>query len=342
MKKQISKISGLLFVAASLTACGPAKVLDVENIKPNETAWAIPLDGSSADGQVKFNSVGFLDAKKIAAKSIMVDKVARSTGRMFWDYEWMPVVRVIKVDRSLITKQWTAPNDIGVVTSDSVQVRVGLTVTASIDEEDASTYLYYHGEKALADVMDANIRSFAVAELTRRYSELTLAVAQTKGTEIYADLQKDAATTFKAKGISIQYLGNAEGLAYADPNVQSAINKSYQAAQDAKTAEMEQNATKIRNQTKILTVLAEAQAEQGAQEVRNKVTIQTSEAQATAAKNLLAAKEATQFQNELNVKLLAAQAQMRMASNWNGVMPASILPDNSPMLLSLGTGSGKP
>ena len=341
-----NKILGLLAMAALLTACKPVKVLDMVDVKPNETAWAVPLDGSSQGGQVKFNSVAFLDQKKVAAKRIMVDKIERKIGRMPWDIEWIPAVRVIKVDRSLVTREWTDSSDtgtsakkegIGVVTKDSVQLRVGLTITASIDEDDASTYLYYHGEKSLHDVMDQNIRSFAVAELTRKYSDLTLADAQTNGTKIYAALFDDAKSAFKTKGITIQYLGNAEGLTYADPKVQAAINQSYQASQDAKTAEMEQTAQKIRNQTKILTTLAEAQAEQGAQEVRNKVTVETSEAQAQAARNLLAAKEATQFQNELQVKLLEARAQMKMASTWNGAMPTSILPANSPLLLNLGT-----
>jgi hypothetical protein len=62
----------------------------------------------------------------------------------------------------------------------------------------------------------------------------------------------------------------------------------------------------------------------------------TAQAQADAAKELFAAQEASKFQNELKVQLLEAEAKMRMASNWDGKMPANILPENSPMLLNLG------
>ena len=315
--------------------CGPAKVLGIKEIKPNETAWAIPLDGASQGGQIKFNSVQFLDQKKVASKRIMVDMVSRSTGRLWFDYEWIPAIKVITVDRSLITREWTDASNtgtsagrqgVGVVTKDSVQLRVGLTVTASIDEDDASTYLYYHGEKTLA-----------VAELTRKYGDMSLQEAQTKGTEIYAELFADAKTAFKAKGITIQYLGNAEGLTYSDPKVQEAINKSYQSTQDAKTAQADQAAQQIRNQTTIMTRLAEAQAEAQAQQVRNDLKIKTSEAEAQAARNLLAAKEAALFQNELTINLTLAQAKMAMAQKWNGSMPTSILPSNSPLLMNLGT-----
>lgn len=325
MKKTILILLG----AAILTGCKPVKVLDVKEIKPNETAWAIPLDGSSQSGQVKFNSVEFLNQKKIAAKRVMIDKVERVVGRMPWNIEWIPAVRVITVDRSLVTREWTdspengtltSKQGIGVVTKDSVQLRVGLTVTASIDEDDASTYLYYHGERTLSDVMDQNIRSFAVAELTRQYGDLTLADAQTKGTQIYAALSADAKVIFKAKGITIQYLGNAEGLTYSDPKVQAAINGSYQAAQDAKTAQAEQDAMKIRNATKVLV----------------------SQADADAASKMFAVQEASKFNNTLQISLLEAQARMAMATKWSGNLPANILPSGSPLLLNMGSSEQTP
>ena len=309
-----------------LTGCTPVKVLDIKEIKPNETCWVIPLDGSAQSGQVKFNSIEFLNEKKIGSKRIMIDKVERKIGRMPWDIEWIPAVRVITVDRSLVTREWTDTIDtgtsqkregIGVVTKDSVQLRIGLTITASIDEDDASTYLYYHGERALADVIDQNIRSFAVAELTKEYSQMSLSEAQTNGAGIYAKLFNDSKETFKLKGITIQYLGNAEGLSYADPKVQEAINGSYKASQDAKTAQMEQDAQKIRNQTQILT--AQAQAE--------------------SAQKLFAAQQAAQFQNELQIRMKVADAQLSMAQKWNGSLPSNILPSDSPMLLNLGTTS---
>ena len=118
------------------------------------------------------------------------------------------------------------------VTKDSVQLRVGLTVTASIDEDDASTYLYYHGERPLSDVLNQNVRSFAIAELTKEYSDLNLNAAQTNSVTIYNRLFEDAKAAFKAKGITIQYLGNSEGMTYSDPKVQESINRSYTAQQD--------------------------------------------------------------------------------------------------------------
>lgn len=317
------EVSAAALIALFFSSCAPYKTLDVVEVQSNETAWAIPLDAMSKDGQVKFDSVAFLNQKKIASKRIMVDKVKRDTGRMYWDIEWIPTTRVIKVDRSLVTRQWTdgaggkSEDDfaIGVVTQDSVKLRVGLTITASIEEDDASTYLYYHGARALSEVLDQNIRSFAISELTKEYSQLNLNDAQVQGDEIYAKLFANAAKAFKPKGVSIQYLGNAEGLTYGDPTVQQAINARYLAEQDAKTAKEQQEAQKIRNATKVLNAQAEADA----------------------AKKLLDAKEATSFQNDLQVKMMMAQASLTQTQRWNGVMPANIIPGNSPMLMNLGT-----
>lgn len=311
----------MLVLAA--VGCGPVKVLDPKEIKPNETAWVIPLDTSSQSGQAKFNSVDFLNQRKVAAKRIMIDKVVRKTGRYWCDYEWINAVRVVTVDRSLVTREWTDTENKGtsmkdegiqVNTKDNIGLTVGLTITVNIDEEDASTYLYYHGEKSLAAVTDENIRSYAVAELNRKISSLTLIEFQQQQAQIYVDLFKDAAEYYKTKGVTIQYLGNAEGWKFTNASIQDSINKSFIAQQDNKTAKMEQDAQRTRNATLILN--AETQKE--------------------AAQTLFAAKEASEFQNELAINKMKAQASLEMAQKWNGALPANILPSNSPLLLNLG------
>lgn len=316
------------------TGCKPVKVLTPVSVEPNETAWVIPLDAQSQSGQAKFNSIDFLNQKKIASKRIMVDKVERQIGRFYWNIEWIDAVRVIKVDRSLVTREWTDNEKTGtasgnqgipVNTKDNIALTIGLTITTSIDEDDASTYLYYHGERKLADVTDQNIRSYAVAELNRKVSSMTLVEFQQNQAQIYTDLFKDAAETFKAKGITVQYLGNAEGWHFREQSIQDSINKSFIAQQDNKTAEMEQQAQKTRNQTAILV-----------NQNDNSIKVATAQAQVDAATKLENAKDAAAFQNQLQVQLLTAQAKMQMATKWNGEMPKNILPSSSPLLMNLG------
>lgn len=314
--------------------CKPVKILDIKEIGPNETAWVIPLDSQSQSGQAKFNSIEFLNQKKVATKRIMIDKVERSIGRFWFDIEWIPAVRVVVVDRGLVSREWTDNEKTGtknnqqgipVNTKDNIGLTVGLSVTASIDEDNASTYLYYHGEKPLADVTDQNIRNFAVAELNRQISSLTLVEFQQRQAEIYTTLFKDAVAAFGPKGITIQYLGNAEGWKFSNQSIQDSINKSFIAQQDNKTAQMEQESKKTRNATELLV-----------QENQNRIKVLAAQAEVDAAQKLASAKEAASFQNELQIKLLAAKAQMETASKWDGKLPANILPSNSPLLMNLG------
>ena len=102
--------------------------------------------------------------------------------------------------------------------------------------------------------------------------------------------------------------------------MQAAINGSYQAAQDAKTAQAEQDAQKIRNATKVLV----------------------SQADADAASKMFAVQEASKFNNTLQISLLEAQARMAMATKWSGNLPANILPSGSPLLLNMGSSEQTP
>jgi len=325
-RKQKAVMAILLGVSFfGMTSCmKPVKVIDYQDIKSNETAWAIPLDGSSRENQTKFNSVDFLNQRKVPMKRIMIDKVERKVGRFDWNIEWIPAIQIIKVDRSLVTREWTSNKEggaqgIAVVTQDSVGLEVGLTITASIDEDDASTYLYYHGARPLSQVLDENVRSFAVSELTREYSNRNLTEAQKDGDTIYKELFKNAAKLFKAKGVTIQYLGNQGGLEYKDKKVQTSINERYIAEQDSLTAIQEQVATKTRNATAIMVAQTEADK----------------------AKKLADAKEAVNFQTENQVRLKNADANLTLAQRWNGQMPSNILPSNSPLLMNLGGGADK-
>lgn len=321
--KKLTLLASLVFTLALSVGCKPVKVLDVKVIGPNETAWVIPLDVSSKDNQAKFNSVEFLNSRKVAAKRVMIDKVDRSIGRFYWDIEWIPAVRVITVDRSLVTREWTDDDKSGtskskegiqVNTRDNIGLTLGLTITVSIDEDDASTYLYYHGEKPLAKVTDENIRSYAVAELNKAVSAMDLVDFQKHQSEIYNKLFTNSVAVFKEKGITIQYLGNAEGWHFSNASIQESINKSFIAQQDNKTAEMEQVATKTRNATLVLN--AQAQVE--------------------AAEKLLKAKEAAELQNLLAIQKMAAETGLKMAEKWDGKLPSNILPSNSPLLMNLG------
>jgi len=114
---------------------------------------------------------------------------------------------------------------------------VGVNTTARIDEEDTATFLYFFPNNSLAVVMDTIVRTYIETFLTAQYSLRTLEECQEQKKAIFDELQKSAASFFKEKGITIEYIGGSEGYTYKDEGVQNAINAVY--AAEKKEAENE-------------------------------------------------------------------------------------------------------
>jgi len=309
----------LMCGAAHLTsACGPAKIEQFEEIGPNETAYVIPLEGESQAGQAKFDSVKFLEDRKVAAKRISLSLREKSTGRMWWDYEWIPTVRVVKVDRAPQTREWTSSKVSGtngldqslhMQSIDSIMFHIGATITVSISEEDASAFLYNYGGKPLADVVDSNIRSFILGELSQEFAAIKLDEAMTQKNAFFAKAGKDATEFFKRKGITIDYFGIEGGLGYDNANVQTSLDNKFIAENDKLVAQNQQNAQEVRNKTAIAKAVADAEA----------------------ATKFAAAQAALNTKTENEVKLINAAALKAMAEKWDGKsFPSTLLmPSNS-------------
>ena len=162
--KKICSILAIIGTAIINSACmGPPNVPPIQEIKPNETAFVIPLEGDGT-AQAQVQSVEYLKKKMVQAKRITIPIRQRDTGRFPGDFEWIPTVRVITVDRSLVTRQWSgmpvagnAHPGIHVESKESINFRVGFNVTALVQEEDAATYLYWHAGKQLSE---APVRDF--------------------------------------------------------------------------------------------------------------------------------------------------------------------------------------
>ncbi len=322
MKSKLFTIT-LALSALVLSACGPVRVPPLENVGPNETAFVIPLEGDSK-GQAKFESVKYLEERKVQSKRIEVPVRERSIGRMWWDYEWIPTVRVVKVDRSLVTREWSQSNPkgktpgdlknaaIAVESKESIGFHVGINITALIQEADASTYLYWHNTKSLQEVIDTNIRGFVQGVLSREFGSRTLEQSKADKNVVFALADKESKEHFQKYGITILNLGNAGGLEFDDQAIQDAINNT-------QTSEMK---VKVAIQEKL------------AQDERNKKDVATAIAARQAAEEFAKAKEAQTAKVELEIKMVDAQARLLFAGRVSGNLP-SILPQGTNMLYGL-------
>lgn len=277
------------FVIGILTSCGPVNKPQFEEVGTNETAFVIELEGQD---QVKLNSADAYDQKKVTQRRIIIPKRKNHVGRgwQWWAYEWIPTVRVIVVDRSPVTREWTADTIDGtsvkdeaiwVESQDSIGFSVGFNCTAFIQEKDASTFLYYYPSNSLANVMDTEIRNRIQSVASEESAKEDLDTLREKKNQIILAIRQDVVPFFEKRGITITTIGMFGGFAYENKNIQNAIDEVFIAEQvknqesallsamESKEQRLKREGTAIANQKReeargdadAIKLVAEAEAE---------------------------------------------------------------------------------
>lgn len=317
MKKLI--VFALLIAVCSTSAgcVGPAKVPPIVTIETNETAFLVPLEGASKENQAKFMSLDYLEKAKLATKRVTIPIRQRRIGRFYWRYEWIPTMRVIKVDRTPVTREWTQDKDTGtnkineailVESKDSIGFAVGVNVTCLIREEDASKFLYSYSGKPLSYIIDNNVRGTVTSVLSREFGSRDLKECKSDKKEISEILLQETRAAFTDMGISVTNLGLVGGLEYENPEIQSCINAAYVAEMNIKNQEKQKDAQVFINERELSV--------------------------AVNAKNMAIewalAKDAQVAKTNLEIRKIVAQ-------KWDGAFPKNIVPSDSTMLFELDT-----
>ena len=130
----------------------PYDTPEYAEIDTSETGFLIPLEGNS-EHQAKFQSEEYLRELKVAAKRVQITHRWSQEGRLVNSGRWISTVRLIKVNRSPVTREWTAETTTGtaaknqaiwIESSDSVGFSLGFTCTSFIPEEHAAKFLYWY------------------------------------------------------------------------------------------------------------------------------------------------------------------------------------------------------
>ena len=232
-------IIGLLAVSM-LSGCVRAyDTPEYAEINTSETGFLIPLEGESG-AQAKFQSEEYLRDLKVAAKRVQITHRWSQEGRLPNDGRWIPTVRLIKVNRSPVTREWTADANSGseaknqaiwIESSDSVGFSMGFTCTSFVPEEQAAKFLYWYPNGSLAAVMDSEVRGRiqqVAAEVAARYP---LDALREKKQEISDAVRADVAKFFAERGVSITTIGMFGGMTYENTEIQKAIDSTVIAQQ---------------------------------------------------------------------------------------------------------------
>lgn len=305
----------------TVAGCRPYDRPEFSEIDTSETGFLIPLEGAT-DNQVNFESEKYLDQRKVATKRVQVPHRWVQSGRAPWTGKWMTTVRLVKVDRSPITREWTADSTSGtaarnqaiwIESNDSVGFSVGFNCTAYIREEDTARFLYMYRSRSLADMLDTEVRAriqSVAAEVAARYD---LDELRSRKQEIIDEVREETTPFFKERGITITTIGMFGGFTYQNPRIQEAIDDTFVAQQ-----------LKVISQAKLEAQQKENERiELEADAMGNKVS-RIAEGEADAIRKVA---EATKLagSDPLFLHLKELEVEQLRIEKWNGEYPAYLM-----------------
>jgi hypothetical protein len=327
-----SVIIGLLCVAG-LTGCmKPYDKPEFVDVDTSETGFLIPLEGD-AGRQEQFQSEQYLAQRKVATKRVQIAHRWLQEGRFPTDGRWIPTVRLVKVNRSPVTRTWTTPQNtavgsivartdqaIWIESADSVGFSMGFACTAFISEEDAARFLYWYPSGSLADVMDHEVRGRiqqVAAEVATKYP---LDQLRPRKQEIADAVKNDITNFFANRGVTVTTIGMFGGMTYENPEIQRSIDGTFIAQQLKVVAEAKFEAQKKENER--IELEADAMAEKARREAMGQAdarkTSAAAEAEAIREVNR-ALNEAAQ--NPLLYQLKALDVEKTRIEKWDGKYP---------------------
>lgn len=261
-KKRLSMALCAVAITGTMTGCvRPYQKPIFEEIGTSESAYLVPLVGDITE-QNAFGSEELLESNKVATKRVEIPTEWVQLGRRHWIGEWKPTMKLIKVDRTAVTREWTESTGngtskenqgISTESKESIGFMARMSCTASIEEANASKFLYYYNTKTLSQIMDNEIRTAVESKFNEECGKRSLNQIQVEKSEIMESVRNSVVETFASKGITITSLGLKGEFEYFDKSIQESINKKF-------TAEKEQEAQAIANQTAIDKAKAEAEA----------------------------------------------------------------------------------
>lgn len=304
----VAAISAMMF---SLTSCiRPYDKPEFVVIEPSQTAFLVPLIGDTTN-QENFESEEMLNELKVATKEIQIPHRWVQTKRWSWQGEYKPSSRVIVVERKPETREWIndgAVNDgIQAKTKDDIKFTVNLACTAQIDEANAARFLYRYNNKALAEIMDDEVKTKITSAVVGECAKYNQNELSSNTETIMEKVSENVIPYFEERGITITALGLTGDFVYSD-SVQKSIDQRFQAEKEAESQE-------IKNQQEV----ANAEAE---------VKIAQMEAQAILEK---------QSVMDAEIRLKELENQKAWIEKWNGSVPQVVTGSDSNMYYGLNT-----
>ena len=333
--KTLSKASMLLLPFLFMGCWKGYEPQKLEVINTYEEGFLLPF---TEDGQkqTSSNNEEYLAKNLIYTQQIRIPQRWLQTGYGPGNGEWRDAALLIKVDKSPVTREWTADPATGtsdknqavwVMTADGVEFSTGWTCTARImSKEDAVKFLHNYRNETLAQVLDTEVRAKIQTEFGMEVTDLHMQELRTNATPHLNKVIKSVEEFFTQRGITITNLGITGGFVYKDVSIMNTLVKVFNAEQDKNVAIAATQAQIEKN--KKIQLEAEAEA---------KALLTKRQAEADGIKAVADAKvyeiESAKRDLVTYLQLKAIELTKIKLEKWDGKFPTYFMGTQSPELL---------
>ncbi len=240
--QKVAKVALIGLVLVSAGCYRPFEPIKLEAIQTNEEAFLLPFT-DSVEKQKSSNNEEFLRKNLVYSQQVQIPQQWVPKGYETWgpNGEWRDGAILVRVDKSPVTREWTAdPNSgtstkneaIWVMTSDQVEFSTGWTCTARISSrDDAVKFLHNYPNGTLSKVMDEEIRAKIQAEFGIEVTDLPMTELRLKATPHVSKVVDNVKKFFSERGITITNLGITGGFVYKDPSIIKTLVEVFNAEQ---------------------------------------------------------------------------------------------------------------
>lgn len=305
----------------------PYEPVKREMIEPNEVGFLISntnvAEQSSTSAEDFAKSMVSSQQVKIPQEWVQLDY-----STLFWNGEWRDSARLIKVDTSSITREWTAdPNSgtsekneaIWVMTSDQVEFSTGWTCTAKIkSRDDAAKFLSNYRNGSLEIVMDQEVRAKIQAIFGLAVTDLPMDTLRKSATPVIKQVTDDVTKFFDERGVTITNIGITGGFVYKDPKIIAKMVEVFTAEQEKNVAIAKTVAQEETNKQIQLEAQAKADALLAGKEAEAKGIQAVADAKAYEI-------EKAQENKEIYLELKKLEIDKARMEKWDGKYPVYLM-----------------
>jgi hypothetical protein len=327
-----------LLLCLLATGCWrPFEPIKLEVINPNEEGFLLPFT-TDPSKQSQTNTEEYFKKNLVFTQQVRIPMQWVSKGYETFgpNGEWRPGAILVKVDKSPVTREWTAdPNSgtsnrneaIWVMTADQVEFSTGWTCTARIaSREDAIKFLHNYPNGTLEKVMDTEVRAFLQATFGLEVTDLPMDELRKQATPHIRSVTDKTKKFFEDRGVQITNLGITGGFVYKDQSIIETLVKVFNAEQEKNIAIAKSSAQIEQNKQ----VLSEAEGKAAA-------ILKQKKAEADGIKMVADAKayemEKAKGDSKTYMALKNLELQKTKIEKWDGRFPTYFIGQNDPNLL---------